>query len=252
MVLNTVIELKGLPVTLSLDRLNFKGATTGQRPAFSTQWIKEKLLAPDALAGLNPDARYLVLGMINTGYRPREGANLRETTIHLEGAVPYIEILPEGREVKTAQSIRKIPLTGVSLEAFRAMPEGAKRYRDKAPTLSATVNGYLKKNGLLETDAHTMYSLRHSFEDRMLAAYIDDRIRRDLFGHKLDRERYGQGHPLSRPTSCCWRWPCERGGRFWAMVVTGERPLGEFGQPCQNMPRGYGEAIATDCNSVGR
>lgn len=38
-----------------------------------------------------------------------------------------------------------------------------------------------------------MYSLRHSFEDRMIAAGVDDRIRRDLFGHRLDRERYGKG-----------------------------------------------------------
>ena len=32
--------------------------------------------------------------------------------------------------------------------------------------------------------------------DRMLAAGIDDRIRRDLFGHRLDRERYGKGASL--------------------------------------------------------
>ena len=43
-----------------------------------------------------------------------------------------------------------------------------------------------------------MYSLRHSFEDRMLAAGIDDRIRRDLFGHRLDRERYGKGASLEQ------------------------------------------------------
>lgn len=41
-----------------------------------------------------------------------------------------------------------------------------------------------------------MYSLRHSFEDRMIAAGVDDRIQRDLFGHRLDRERYGKGATL--------------------------------------------------------
>ena len=30
----------------------------------------------------------------------------------------------------------------------------------------------------------------------MLAAGIDNRIRRDLFGHRLDRERYGKGASL--------------------------------------------------------
>ncbi|WP_444460531.1 hypothetical protein [Rhodobacter capsulatus] len=48
----------------------------------------------------------------------------------------------------------------------------------------------------MESDDHTLYSLRHSFEDRMLAAGIDDRIRRDILGHRLSRERYGDGATL--------------------------------------------------------
>jgi integrase len=88
-----------------------------------------------------------------------------------------------------------IPLTGVSLDAFRQFPEGFPRYRNTA-NLSAVVNKFLRTNGLLETPRHSFYSLRHSFEDRMLAAGIDDRIRRDLFGHRLDRERYGKGASL--------------------------------------------------------
>lgn len=97
----------------------------------------------------------------------------------------------------TANSANKdlIPLIGVSLEAFKEFPEGFPRYRDSA-TLSATVNKFLRSNGLLETPRHSFYSLRHSFEDRMLAAGIDDRIRRDLFGQRLDRERYGKGASL--------------------------------------------------------
>jgi integrase len=88
-----------------------------------------------------------------------------------------------------------IPLAGVSLDAFRQCPNGFPRYSEH-PALSATVNKYLRENGLMETPGHTLYSLRHSFEDRMLAAGVDDRIRRDLFGHRLTRERYGQGASL--------------------------------------------------------
>lgn len=58
------------------------------------------------------------------------------------------------------------------------------------------MNKFLRANGLLEPPRHSMYSLRHAFEDRMLAAGIDDRIRRDLFGHRLDQERYGKGASL--------------------------------------------------------
>lgn len=58
------------------------------------------------------------------------------------------------------------------------------------------MNKYLRTHGLAETPRHTLYSLRHSFEDRMIAAGVDDRIRRDLFGHALNRERYGAGTTL--------------------------------------------------------
>jgi integrase len=167
------------------------------RPPFSDAWIKGKILATKALDGLNAEARGLILGMVNTGYRPSEGAALTEQTISLDGAVPHIRIEPDGRQLKSQYARREIPLTGVSLEAFRSFPEGFPRYRDSA-SLSATVNKYLRANGLLETPEHSFYSLRHSFEDRMLEAGIDERIRRDLFGHTLDRERYGKGASLAR------------------------------------------------------
>ena len=48
----------------------------------------------------------------------------------------------------------------------------------------------------METPSHSLYSVRHALEDRMLAANVDDRIRRDLFGHSLNRERYGHGATL--------------------------------------------------------
>ena len=46
---------------------------------------------------------------------------------------------------------------------------------------------------MLETDSHTVYGLRHSFEDRMLEAGVDERVRRGFLGHSLTRERYGEG-----------------------------------------------------------
>jgi hypothetical protein len=64
----------------ALDRIQWdtRGLTLPQdekktRRAFSTGWISDKLLAPGALAGLNGEARAILLGMVNTGYRPSEG-----------------------------------------------------------------------------------------------------------------------------------------------------------------------------------
>lgn len=195
-VLKTVNTMKRLGLDLPLGELSFREGERRTRPPFSTDWIRDRLLAPGALDGLNPDARGLVLGMVNTGYRPSEGAALTAETIRLDCDVPHISIEPEGRQIKTKHARRVIPLTGVSLEAFKAFPQGFPRYRDSA-SLSATVNKYLRSKGLLETPAHSLYSLRHSFEDRMLAAGMDDRIRRDVFGHRLDRERYGAGASLA-------------------------------------------------------
>ena len=196
-VLKTINRMKRLGLDLPLGELSFKEGEKRSRPPFSDDWIKNNLLAAGALDGLNSEARGLILGMVNTGYRPSEGAALTEETIYLNGDVPHIRIEPDGRQLKSQYARREIPLTGVSLEAFMAFPEGFPRYRDSA-SLSATVNKYLKANGLLETPDHSFYSLRHSFEDRMLEAGIDERIRRDLFGHTLDRERYGKGASLAR------------------------------------------------------
>lgn len=167
------------------------------RRAFSTGWISDKLLAPGALAGLNGEARAILLGMVNTGYRPSEGAGLTAAQIRLDANVPHISIEPVGRTLKTAASRRIIPLLGVSLEAFRQYPQGFPRYAN-SPSLTDTINKYLRENGLLESEEHTLYGLRHSFEDRMLAAGIDERIRRDLMGHSLRRERYGEGASLDQ------------------------------------------------------
>ena len=184
--------MKRLGLSLPLGELSFKEGEARTRPPFSDDWIATRLLASGTLDGLNGEARCLLLGMVNTGYRPSEGTALTADTIRLEGDVPHISIAPKGRQLKSQYARRVIPLIGVSLEAFKEFPEGFPRYRDSA-TLSATVNKFLRSNGLLETPRHSFYSLRHSFEDRMLAAGIDDRIRRDLFGHRLDRERYGKG-----------------------------------------------------------
>ena len=167
------------------------------RRAFSTAWISDKLLAPGALAGLNGEARAILIGMVNTGYRPSEGAGLTRAQIRLDANVPHISIEPVGRTLKTASSRRVIPLLGVSLEAFREYPDGFPRYAN-SPSLTDTINKFLRENGLLESEEHTLYGLRHSFEDRMLAAGIDERIRRDLMGHSLNRERYGEGASLDQ------------------------------------------------------
>lgn len=191
-----VAQVKGIPLRFETEGLALS-ASKGKkatRPPFSDEWIKEKLLAAGALDGLNREARTILLVMVNTGARPSEISGLLPEEIKLTGKVPHILIQPNAnRHLKNRHSERYMPLTGISLDAMKGMPNGFPTYAQKSATLSATVNKFLAENGLLETPDHTMYSLRHAFEDRMLTGGIDERVRRDLLGHGLKRERYGKG-----------------------------------------------------------
>ncbi|SEM05486.1 Site-specific recombinase XerD [Roseovarius azorensis] len=195
-VLKTVNRMKRLGLVLPLSDLSLKEGEAAKRPPFSVAWIRDHLLKPGALDGLNEEARAILLVMVNTGCRPSEIAALTPETIHLSANVPHISIEPVGRQLKSRRARRKIALTGVSLEAMRRFPNGFPRYRDKSG-LSGAVNKFLRENGLLETDSHSLYSLRHSFEDRLMAAKVDERLRRDLMGHRLTREEYGDGASLA-------------------------------------------------------
>ncbi len=194
--LRLVNREKSLGRDLKFDGLAFT-EKKGQRVAFTEAWIRDHLVTSPKLMGLNTEARSILLGMVNTGYRPSEGASLGPSQIRLDTEIPHISIEPNGRALKTENAIRVIPLAGVSLAAFRACPNGFPRYHDKAG-LSATINKFLRENGLMETPEHSLYGLRHSFEDRMLDRDVDERIRRDLMGHALNRERYGKGASMEK------------------------------------------------------
>lgn len=194
---NAINVHRGLGLRNPFLGIRFSGEEKQHRLPFSTQFLRDTFLKPGAMDGLNTEARCIVLGMVNTGYRPSEGAALTADQIHLDGKIPHISIEPVGRQLKSQYSRRVIPLAGVSLEAFKTCPKGFPRYADN-PGLSNLVNKFLRNNGLVETPKHTLYGLRHSFEDRLLAENVDERIRRDLMGHTLNRQRYGQGADLKQ------------------------------------------------------
>lgn len=196
-VLRTVDELRGLGLDFPMHRLTLKEGEAKKRPPFSREWIETRLLKPGALDGMNAEASGILRMMVNTGARPSEICNLTGETIHLNCEVPHISIEPDGRQLKSRNARRIIPLLGVSLEAAKGHAQGFPRYRASPATLSAAVASYLEENRLLESPAHSLYSLRHGFEDRMLAAGVDERVRRDIMGHALGRQRYGKGASLA-------------------------------------------------------
>ena len=181
--------------------LSFAERRRATRPPFPTAFIRDELLKPGALASLNDEARGCVLAMVETGMRPSEIANIQPHHILLDVEIPHVLVEPredpeDPRELKTAASVRAIPLVGVSLAAFKKHPNGFPRYREREATLSATVNKHLTEHKLRPTPRHTLYSLRHSFEDRMKEGHVDAELRMILMGHSIDRPQYGSGGSL--------------------------------------------------------
>ncbi|MEP1332299.1 MAG: tyrosine-type recombinase/integrase [Lentilitoribacter sp.] len=180
--------------------LSFKTSSKRVRPPFSDKWLIEKFTTGNALATINDEARLIIMVMIETGARPSEIANLRRNNIHLNAEIPFISIAPtDDIEIKTETSIRNIPLVGIALEAMKQSPEGFPRYYDKTDAFSGMVNKFCRENGLLETDQHSLYCIRHSFERRMKEKGVDFELRCRLMGHGIDRPKYGYDDDLTIP-----------------------------------------------------
>jgi integrase len=172
------------------------GGKYHRRVAFDAKFVENKILASGVLDGLNQEAHAIVCIIAETGMRLSEACNLNKETIHLDACVPYVSIRADGRALKSDSSARDIPLVGIALEALKSHPEGFRRYVDKASSLSAVVNKYLRLRGLLPVKGQSLYSLRHTFEDRLQALEAPEKLIADLMGHKWHGPRYGAGPTL--------------------------------------------------------
>lgn len=138
--------------------LNFRETVKKEVPPFPDDWVREKILVPEALKGINQEARLMVYALIETGWRPSEIANLLPEHVHLDVPVPCISIRPtEDMEIKTQSSIRNIPLVGVSLEAMKRAPNGFPHYRDCNDLLAQSLVKAFRNRDLFATDSHVIY-----------------------------------------------------------------------------------------------
>jgi integrase len=173
-----------------------EGDRARPRPPFTAAFIVNRILAPGALDRMNEEERAAVLVLVNTGARPSEIINLRRERIILDAEIPHIQVRPDDRVLKTEWSFRDIPLVGIGLEAMRAFPDGFPRYKDRGDAFSAAVNKYLDTHGLKESDRHTLYSLRHSFKDRLREVGTPTELMDELMGHDPKKPQYGDGYGL--------------------------------------------------------
>ena len=182
------------------SRIRFKEIKSKRRP-FPTNFIRNELLNTSNLKDLERECQLFLFAMADLGARPSElvGLNFKIGDIRLDTDIPYIYIHAEkDKEIKTPYSERYMPLVGSSLYAFQNLPNGFERYYRKPDQLSGNLNKFLRHNGLLPSEDHSLYSLRHSFEDRLTAVEPPDKVQAVLMGHRYDRPRYGDGPSLEQ------------------------------------------------------
>jgi len=179
--------------------LNIAETDSRTRDPIPEEWIR-MLLQPGRLDGLNRECQAMLKVVINTGVRPSEVIGAMPHHFRLDHNIPHFQIRAEGREVKTADSERDVPLLGCALEAMREFPNGLERYRVRPTGALANTNKFLKFNDLMPKDDKgkhlTVYSFRHSFQDRLTALELPDRLSKTLMGHKVDGQKYGSGPTL--------------------------------------------------------
>lgn len=200
--LKVVSDHYRLPYSPVFIGLRFTGQTTKtQRLPFTTEFILEKLLAPDALEGMFEAGKALIHLMSDNGARPSELVGLDiGSELHLDHNIPYFHIRGNNnRSIKNKNSEREIPLVGYSLEAAR---NGAfnkiNKYKENSISLTNMIGIYFRDNKYLPSKQYSLYSLRHSFDDRMTAADVPERLQSQLMGHEYHRPSYGLGGDLEK------------------------------------------------------
>ncbi len=190
-----------LPIFKLFERLTIRDNGRTSRLSFDPDFVQEHLLSRGGcMIGMSQTLWLFVAAMADTGARINElvGLDAKAGDINLDDDLPYIHIRPNhNRQLKTPASERIIPLVGASLFAFQHMPTGFIDYAHRPDSLSSAINKWFRENDILPSSHHSLYSLRHCFQDRLISVEAPDRIQAELMGHKFYRPKYGAGATLA-------------------------------------------------------
>lgn len=198
--MRTVAEAFRLDLSLPFKGVRIAGAKYTRRQAYEPDFVRQHFLSAATIGGLNAEATAIVRIVALTGMRPSEIVALEGPRIRLEDAIPHLQIRPDARQLKTGANERDMPPVAQALEIMRVYPQGFPRYHPSADSFSAIANKCLGTAGPRPTRAHSVYSLRHSFKDRMIAVGVPERIQDELMGHTLKGMPYGNGSTLKHRT----------------------------------------------------
>ena len=175
----------------------------GKRKSVPLERIKA---AQEACRKMDDERRWIISILSDTGARLAEVLFLKVTDIHVNDEVPYLEFkFTDTRTLKTAASVRKVPLLGEALWAARRVVETAKG-DDAFPTYSghklsnsasATLNKWLKEKCIFK-DGDTLHGFRHAMRERCDNANVPSLVIDRIGGWttKGVGEGYGAGHSL--------------------------------------------------------
>ncbi|GEO84074.1 integrase [Ciceribacter naphthalenivorans] len=159
-----------------------------------------------------PDLWQLWRMLEGTGCRLAEVAALLVEDVKLDAPIPYLDVgFREHRRVKNQSSARRVPLVGDALEAakdaVKAAGEGpylfvqyagvvkTKGGKGKGKKAATHASNALMKHVRKVTTSRkiTVHSLRHTMEDRLIRARVEEFDRNLVLGHTKGgmSERYG-------------------------------------------------------------
>ena len=181
-------------------KIQGEGADASQPKVATPQQLKEiaQTFAPDTVSAVS----LIILAQMELGCRIGEVSGMAVEDLFLEAEVPHVYFRNQPwRSLKTKDSERRVPVTGVALDALRhalALPRAGSGLFDAyakprgSDSASAVVNKRLLKWGL------TSHSFRHTLKDRLREVGCPKDIRDAIQGHSSGdvAETYGQGHTL--------------------------------------------------------
>ncbi|SEH89439.1 Site-specific recombinase XerC [Paracoccus alkenifer] len=140
---------------------------------------------------LTKELRLIWRILAGTGCRVAEVTGLRIQDVQLDDEMPHVMIRHhEGRRLKTASSVRSVPLVGDALVAVReavglAGTDGPLFPRYARPRGADAASAILMKHlRMITTDKrHVVHSLRHRMKDKMRLAGIPKDVQDLILGH---------------------------------------------------------------------
>jgi integrase len=156
---------------------------------------------------VKPETQLILTLMLETTFGVSETAGLDWSDLFLDDEIPYIKMRPNAhRSLKNESRPRDFPLSQGALgllQTRRALSkkadgpvfsESARNYH----SLSARLNKTIRAAGVPKSPRLTAYSCRHTFEEAMRVAGVDQSLQKYLMGHAEGAmiDKYGAPRPL--------------------------------------------------------